>query len=78
MADKKKEDKYLIKLGENIKQIRIAKGISQKYLAQECDIEPPNMRRIEAGKTNPTTRTLLRISKVLEIDIKDLMVSNLD
>jgi len=76
MADKK-EDKYLIKLGENIRQIRLKKGISQKYLAEECDIEPPNMRRIEAGKTNPTTKTLLRISNVLGVDIKDLMVSNL-
>jgi putative transcriptional regulator len=76
MADK--EDKYLVRLGNNIRQVRIKKGISQKYLADECDIEAPNMRRIEAGKTNPTTKTLLKISKVLGIDIRDLMVSSSD
>jgi len=73
---KEEEDQYLIRLGENIKRIRIEKGISQKELAHGCEFDPPNIRRIEAGKTNPTTRTLLKIAMVLGVDIRDLMIAN--
>ena len=70
---KREEDKFIVSLGNNIATIRKQKKISQKKLAEVCDIEPPNMRRIEAGKTNPTIRTLLKISGALQIDIKRLL-----
>lgn len=66
------EERYLIKLGANIKNIRIQKCVSQKDLAHACDFETPNMRRIEAGKTNPTTKTLFKIAKALDVTIIDL------
>jgi transcriptional regulator with XRE-family HTH domain len=59
-------------LGENIKRIRLKKGITQKALAEACDFETPNMRRIEAGKTNPTVKTLLKIANALQIDVRIL------
>ena len=63
------EERYLISLGDNIKKLRIKSGISQKDLAHACDFETPNMRRIEAGKTNPTTKTLFKIAKALNTTI---------
>ena len=71
------EKKYIERLGQHIKELRKKKGISQIDLAYDCDFEKQNMRRIEAGKTNPTIKTLLKIAKALNISISEL-VKNFD
>lgn len=73
-----KDKDYLKKLASNIKKIRKDKGITQVALAYACGFDKQNMQRIEAGRTSPTLKTLLKISDALEIDIKDLIISNLD
>ena len=73
-----KDKDYLKKLAVNIKKIRKERNMTQVDLAYSCGFEKQNMQRIEAGKTSPTLKTLLKISEALEIDITDLMVSNLD
>lgn len=67
------DEKYLKKIGENIRRIRITKNIRQVHLADLCGFEKSNMRRLEAGKTNPTVKTLLNISRNLEVDLIDLL-----
>lgn len=67
------DDEYLKKIGNNIKRIRTEKNIRQIDLADLCDFDKSNMRRIEAGNTNFTIKTLLKIAKSLEIDITDLI-----
>jgi len=64
---------YLQKLGEKIVAIRKSKKLSQQDLAHECGMDKPNLRKLEKGKGNPTVKTLLRLSKALEIDPKDLL-----
>ncbi len=49
------------------------KGITQVELGLRCDIEKPNMNRIEKGKTNPTILTLRKICLELEINLEELM-----
>ena len=66
------EKQLLIQIGKNIKRIRLSRGISQVELADLCDFEKSNMARIEAGGTNITIRTLLKISNSLKISITDL------
>lgn len=72
MADKEFEA-YLKKLGGNIKRIRESKNISQVDLANACEFEKSNMRRIEAGNTNVTAKTLYKIAKALEVTIAELV-----
>lgn len=67
------EKQLLIQIGLKIKQLRKDKGISQIDLADLCDFEKSNMARIEAGKTNLTVRTLLKISIALKVSIVDLL-----
>ena len=68
------EDKEFLKeLGTRITQIRKEKGLTQVELGLRCDIEKPNMNRIEKGNTNPTILTLKKISKELQIEIEELM-----
>jgi DNA-binding XRE family transcriptional regulator len=66
-------DTFLKKLGARITEFRIKKGISQVELGLRCDIEKPNMNRIEKGNTNPTILTLKKICAELEVSIEELM-----
>lgn len=68
------EPELLTSLGARIKDLRLKKNISQNYLATHCEIQKASMSRIEAGKTNITMRTLYKIIKALEADIKDFFV----
>lgn len=65
------EEKYLAKLGGNIKKIRTEKNMTQNDLAIQCNFEKASMSRIESGKTNVTVLTLRKIGNVLEVDISD-------
>lgn len=59
-------------VGRNIKVIRSERKISQQVLAAICNFEKSNLARIEAGRTNPTVATLLKISEALEVPITRL------
>ena len=67
-------EKVLInQLGKRISFFRKEKGLTQAYLSDLAEMEESAVRRIELGKTNPTFKTLLRISKGLEIPLKQLV-----
>ncbi|XJR90468.1 helix-turn-helix domain-containing protein [Elizabethkingia anophelis] len=70
------KSEILIRVGKRIKELRIQKGISQVDLVARMDgnIDPTNISRIEAGRTNPTLLTLQRIAKALEVNISELFV----
>lgn len=55
--------------------MRIQKGISQADLVgkMQGEIDPTNISRIEAGRTNPTVFTIFRIAEALEINPKELL-----
>ncbi|CAI8244016.1 MAG: HTH-type transcriptional regulator DdrOC [Formosa sp. Hel1_33_131] len=72
MSITKEERNYLKLLGENIVKIRKERGIKQKELSDILDIDDGSLRRIESGRTNPTTLTLYNIASALEIELKDL------
>jgi len=60
------------KIGLKIKLLRIERKISQQDLAAACNFEKSNLARIEAGRTNPTVATLLKICQVLDVSISQL------
>ncbi|MEP7377212.1 MAG: helix-turn-helix transcriptional regulator [Chitinophagaceae bacterium] len=63
--------KFLAVLGDRIKMLRQKKGMTQTELAMLCKFEKASMSRIEAGKTNITVATLLKISKALDLEITE-------
>ena len=67
------DTEYIKRLGLNIKRIRQEKGITQVELGYMCNFEKSNMQRIEAGKTNPTIKTLLKIAKSLKVSLTELI-----
>jgi len=72
-AREKADDIFLQNLGTRITTLRKERGITQVELGYRCDIEKSNMRRIEAGNTNPTVLMLKKIAAGLEISLKDLL-----
>ena len=68
-----KKEIALIRIGMNIKDIREDKNISQQDLAAACNFEKSNMSRIEAGRTNLTIGSLLKICDALNVKLIDIV-----
>lgn len=54
-------------IGENVRRLRKAKGLSQETLADASDIDVRYLGGIERGQENPTVAVLGRIAAVLEV-----------
>lgn len=59
-------------LGECIKKVREAKGMSQKEVALACKIDNSNYSRIENGKTDPAFSSVVKIAAALGVPLADL------
>ena len=58
---------------ENIRKIRIDKGLSQEYMAVNLNISQAGYGLLETGKRKLTYNHLLEISDALECDIIDII-----
>jgi transcriptional regulator with XRE-family HTH domain len=76
------EVQLLKKVGERIRQIREAKGITQDALGIAMSLDKPhtikeydksNVSRLESGKTNPRVFTLYRVAQALGVTLDELM-----
>ena len=61
------------KLGDNIRRIRLAKGMTQGDLCRKLEVDRGYMSNVESGKKNPTLSTIERIAKALDVSIEGLM-----
>jgi len=67
-------DNILIKaLGKRISILRKERALTQLQLSDLAEMEESALRRIELGGTNPTFKTLLKISRALKISLKELL-----
>ncbi|MFH1029870.1 MAG: helix-turn-helix transcriptional regulator [bacterium] len=61
-------------VSENIRKLRIKKGISQDRLSKDADLALNTVVKIETGENpNPTIETLTRIAKALEVGVNELI-----
>lgn len=76
---KKNEHKlFLIKLGNNLKALRLSANFTQEQLANEIGIEISQISRIERGLIGTSVATFFDISKALNIPLKDFFDFNID
>lgn len=61
-------------IGERIKKIRLEKGLTQKQLAEKCDMFDSALRRIESGRQNPKMQTLEKIATALSVPLANFIV----
>lgn len=66
------DEDFLWSLGRNIRKLREEKSLTQFELSVDCNMEAPNLIRIEKGRTNPTVKTLRAIAKSLGVRVQDL------
>lgn len=62
------------KLGENVKKIRMGKGITQTQLGKNIGVDKSFISNIENGKSNPTLSTITSLAKALEVSINELWI----
>jgi len=63
----------LQKIGLNIKKYRVQKNYTQENLAYDADISNRTIQRLENGHNDAKVSTLLKISRILKINAKDLL-----
>lgn len=67
------ESSLLSDLGARIKMLRLTKNMTQNQLAINCNFEKSSMSKIESGQVNLSYITLYRISKGLDMPIRELL-----
>ncbi len=66
--------KYIFgRLGKEITKIRKEKRLSQEKLAFDCHLDRTTIAMIEEGKTNPSLKVLLKVSRGLNISLWRLL-----
>ena len=68
-----KEGVIIIKTGQRIRQLRLAKGIKAQWVAAQIGVSPSIYHRIEAGKQNLSVERAQRIADALGVSVTDLL-----
>lgn len=65
----------LVALGEAIRSMRKARGISQEELAHRSQVDRAYMSSIERGIQNPGVMTIIRIAKGMDISVAEIFAA---
>ena len=60
------------RFGENIRQLRLSRGLTQEGLAEKSELSVDAVRRIEWGTISPSLDTLSKLSHGLDISLRTL------
>lgn len=63
-------------IGEKIKKVREAKGLSQKEVALTLSMNPSQYSKIENGKVDPQFSSIEKIANALGVSIADIVNSD--
>jgi transcriptional regulator with XRE-family HTH domain len=63
----------LIRFGKHVEKLRQQKNLSFREVAQRCDIDHANVKKIENGQLNIAFLTVLELAKGLGVEPKELM-----
>lgn len=69
----KEKHKNLVKLGNKIRELRIARGYSQEGIADAASMGRTYMGRVERGEQNISIQNLIQIAFALNVEISDLI-----
>ena len=67
-----RDEKFIKKFGQKLKEFRKAKGISQEQLAGDTGFELSQIGRIERGEINTSISHVSAIAKALKIKPEEL------
>ncbi len=58
---------------EKLKELRVSKGLSQHFMAEQLNINDRSYQNYEYGKREPNIETLIRLSSILDVSLDDLL-----
>ena len=61
------------KFGENMKKIRLEKGMSQGDICRALNLDRAYISNVENGKQNLTISTMEKVAKALDVSIDQLL-----
>ena len=61
------------KLGDNIKQIRLRRKMSQGDICRAIDMDRSYMSAIESGKKNVTIAVVEKLARALDVSVDELL-----
>jgi transcriptional regulator with XRE-family HTH domain len=61
------------RLGRNLRRLRLASGLSQEVLADQCCLHRTYIGAVERGERNVTLQTVEKIAAALKVDPLDLL-----
>lgn len=65
----------LVALGETIRSLRKAQGISQEELAHRSQVDRAYMSSIERGTQNPGVMTIIRIADAMGVSVAEIFTA---
>lgn len=57
---------------KRIRQLRLIRGISQGYMAEQLSLTQPSYARLEAADSRIDIERLIKITRVLKVELTDL------
>ena len=63
-------------IGERIRKIREARGLSQKEVANKIKMDQSQYSKLEKDRTDPSLSTLVKVAKALGIQLSELFASD--
>jgi transcriptional regulator with XRE-family HTH domain len=66
-------DRDAQRIGQRIREVREEKNLTQERVFLSVPMNRAHYQDIEAGRANPTLRTLLRIAHVLGVPLSELV-----
>jgi len=68
-----KKDILQKQFGEHVKNIRIAKGLTQIEVSSKMGKDQQSLQRVESGNVSPSLYYLFQLACGLQVDIKELL-----
>lgn len=63
----------LQRLATNVRELRVARGLTQEEAGEVTQMSDRMIQRIETGKTNATLATLARLAEGFDVDVVALL-----
>ncbi|PKQ66282.1 transcriptional regulator [Labilibaculum manganireducens] len=66
-----------VQFGKRVKELRLAKGLSQEALALKAEVDRTYMTSVENGKRNVAIQNIGKIIAALDISIQDFFTTDI-
>src|SRR5215470_10299198 len=73
-----RDDRFLLSLGQRVRELRSKRGLTRRATAQEADVSERHLAQLEAGEGNISIILLRRIATALGVSLGELFTSEIE